>query len=80
MGWPVSIFTDRFHDTRDEELMAEYNERHIPADTNGGWPFASGVILLAVVLGRVITVAGDLLFYAWGQLCKRRLVPKSVHS
>lgn len=36
------------------------------------------VILLAVVLGRVITVAGDLLFYAWGQLWKRKLVPKSV--
>ena len=55
MGWPVSIFTDRFHDTRDEELMVEYTERHIPADTNGGWPFASGVILLAVVLIAAVT-------------------------
>jgi len=31
------------------------------------------VILLAVVLGRVTTVAGDLLFYAWGQQWKRKL-------
>ncbi|RWK09367.1 hypothetical protein [Mesorhizobium sp.] len=36
------------------------------------------VILSAVVFGRVITVAGDLLFYACGQLLKRRLVSKSV--
>lgn len=36
------------------------------------------VILLAVVLGRGTTVTGDLLFYAWGQLWKRKLIPKSV--
>lgn len=35
------------------------------------------VILLAVVLGRAITVAGDLLFYAWGQMRKQTLVSKS---
>lgn len=35
-------------------------------------------ILSAVVLGRVITVAGDLLFYASGQLWKRRLVSRPV--
>ena len=29
--------------------MAEYNERYIPADTNGGWPFATGVIVLALI-------------------------------
>ena len=46
MGCAELIFSARFHDTLDEELMVEYTERHIPADTNGGWPFASGVILL----------------------------------
>jgi hypothetical protein len=24
-------------------------DRHVPADTNGGWPFAAGIILLALV-------------------------------
>lgn len=26
----------------------EHKDRYVPADTNGGWPFAGGVILLAV--------------------------------
>ena len=29
--------------------MAEYNERYIPAETNGGWPFATGVVVLALI-------------------------------
>ena len=35
--------------------MSDYKERFIPADTNGGWPFAGGVILLALVC--IATVA-----------------------
>ena len=35
--------------------MVEYTERHIPADTNGGWPFAGGIILLTVVLIAAVT-------------------------
>ena len=27
----------------------QHQDRYVPADTNGGWPFAGGVILLAVV-------------------------------
>ena len=27
----------------------EHQDRYVPADTNGGWPVAGGVILLAVV-------------------------------
>jgi hypothetical protein len=26
----------------------EHQDRYVPADTNAGWPFAGGVILLAV--------------------------------
>jgi len=29
--------------------MAEYKERYVPAVTNGGWPFAGFVILLALI-------------------------------
>lgn len=29
--------------------MAKHIDRYIPADTNGGWGFASFVILLAVI-------------------------------
>ena len=27
----------------------EHQDRYVPAVTNGGWPFAGGVILLAVI-------------------------------
>ena len=27
-----------------------YVDRYVPADTNGGWGFAAGVVLLAVLL------------------------------
>ena len=27
----------------------EHQDRYVPADTNGGWPVAGGVILLAVI-------------------------------
>jgi hypothetical protein len=29
--------------------MSKHVDRYVPADTNGGWGFASGVILLAVI-------------------------------
>ena len=29
--------------------MAEHIDRYVPAETNGGWPFATGVIVLALV-------------------------------
>lgn len=29
--------------------MAKYIDRYVPADTNGGWGFASFVILLVVI-------------------------------
>ena len=29
--------------------MAEYRERYVPAVTNGGWPFAGSIILLAII-------------------------------
>lgn len=35
--------------------MTEYTERYIPANTNGGWPFAGAVILFA--LACIATVA-----------------------
>ena len=28
----------------------EYQDRYVPANTNGGWPFAGAVVLLAIVL------------------------------
>jgi hypothetical protein len=28
----------------------EHQDRYVPADTNGGWPVAAGVVLLAIVL------------------------------
>ena len=52
---PASIFTDPFTTTLDEELMVEYTERHIPADTNGGWPFAGAVIVFALVCIATVT-------------------------
>ena len=27
----------------------EHQDRYVPADTNGGWPVAGGVVLLALV-------------------------------
>jgi hypothetical protein len=30
--------------------MSDHIDRYIPAETNGGWGFASGVIVLAIVL------------------------------
>jgi hypothetical protein len=35
--------------------MVDYTERYIPADTNGGWPFAGGVIVLTIVLIVAVT-------------------------
>ena len=29
--------------------MANHIDRYVPAETNGGWGFASGVILLAII-------------------------------
>jgi hypothetical protein len=29
--------------------MSEHKDRFVPADTNGGWPVAVGVIILALV-------------------------------
>jgi len=50
------IFSVHYHDDAlDEEPMVKYTERHIPADTNGGWPFAGGVILLALACIAVVT-------------------------
>jgi hypothetical protein len=35
----------------------EHQDRYVPADTNGGWPFAGGVVLLAVVcIGLAYTI------------------------
>jgi hypothetical protein len=35
----------------------EHQDRYVPAETNGGWPFAGGVILLAVLcIGIAFTV------------------------
>jgi hypothetical protein len=34
--------------------MVDYTERYIPADTNGGWPFAGAVFLFA--LACIVTV------------------------
>jgi len=35
--------------------MSGHTDRYVPADTNGGWGFASGVILLAVIC--IVSVA-----------------------
>jgi hypothetical protein len=35
--------------------MVDYTERYIPAETNGGWPFAGGVILFAALCIAVVT-------------------------
>jgi hypothetical protein len=35
--------------------MSEYKERYVPAETNGGWPFAGGVILLALICIATVT-------------------------
>jgi hypothetical protein len=29
--------------------MAHHQDRYIPADTNGGWPIAAGVVVLAIL-------------------------------
>ena len=29
--------------------MVNHVDRYVPADTNGGWGFASGIILLAII-------------------------------
>lgn len=35
----------------------EHQDRYVPADTNGGWPFAGGVVLLALALiGMVVYI------------------------
>jgi hypothetical protein len=33
----------------------EHQDRYVPADTNGGWPIAGGVVLLAVVCAVIAT-------------------------
>ena len=35
--------------------MADYTERYIPAETNGGWPFAGAVIVFALVCIAAVT-------------------------
>ena len=35
---------------------AEHQDRFAPADTNGGWPIASGVILLAIACIVAVTI------------------------
>lgn len=37
-----------------EESM-EHQDRYVPAVTNGGWPIAAGVVLLAVVCAGIAT-------------------------
>ena len=32
----------------DAEESMEHLDRHVPADVNGGWPIAAGVVALAV--------------------------------
>lgn len=34
----------------------EHQDRYVPANTNGGWPFAAGVVLLAVICAVGATV------------------------
>ena len=35
--------------------MSNHVDRYVPAETNGGWGFASGVIVLAIVLVAGVT-------------------------
>ena len=35
--------------------MSEYTDRYVPADTNGGWGFAAGVIAFALILIASVT-------------------------
>lgn len=35
--------------------MADHVDRYIPADTNGGWGVATGVVLLALALIATVT-------------------------
>src|SRR5215212_9662467 len=44
-----SLYSLLIPDTSNEERMVEYTERYTPAETNGGWPFATGVIVTALV-------------------------------
>jgi hypothetical protein len=37
------------------EKKMEHQDRYVPADTNGGWPIAGGVVLLAVVCALAAT-------------------------
>jgi hypothetical protein len=39
----------KHQNTNDEESM-EHQDRFVPADVNGGWPIAAGVVALAVAL------------------------------
>ena len=36
--------------------MEQHQDRYVPAVTNGGWPFAAGVVLLAVAFAVFATV------------------------
>ena len=36
--------------------MAQYPDRYVPADTNGGWGFASFIVLLAVACIVAVTI------------------------
>jgi hypothetical protein len=35
--------------------QAPHQDRYIPAETNGGWPFAGAVIVLALICIAVVT-------------------------
>src|SRR4051812_4157385 len=42
-GGPAGLYSPLPHSTFEESM--EHQDRYVPADTNGGWPFAGGVIL-----------------------------------
>lgn len=33
----------------------QHQDRYVPADTNGGWPIAAGVVLLAIICAGIAT-------------------------
>jgi len=49
------IFSVHHGDALYEESMVDYTERYIPADTNGGWPFAGIVIVFTLACIAAVT-------------------------
>ena len=47
------VYTARFKNDS-EDSMAPHNDRFVRAETNGGWGFATFVILLAVACAAVV--------------------------